>query len=127
MGACFCKSPGETKEEKKKRYESYDRSDLQLVVTMRMWSVSQRQNNTKDITLKNRDEVLALQEKISKRLEDIEELKNMTKALLSNDPHQIHIALHTYNGTTPHEPNECYYKTLAGCKCPMSTSNVSYA
>jgi hypothetical protein len=106
MGACFGKYPVETKEEIKKRYESYDRSDLQLVVTMRMYVYAK--STTKEI-------------------KDVSEIENLSNALLSHDPHQIHIALHTCSGTTPHEPNECYYKTLAGSKCPMSTSNVSYA
>jgi hypothetical protein len=106
MGACFCKYSVAEKEKMKKMFEKNDYVDLQFVLSMRM---------------------LRFTNSMNKNIEDFVEIENLSKALLSHNPNQIHIALHTCSGITPHNPDECHYKTFTGCKCPLSICNVSYA
>ncbi len=105
MGACFAKYSVAEKQKRKERFEHYDSVDLQFVLNVRM---------------------LVYVQSITKDIKDLQEIEFLTRALASKDPHSIHIALHTYKGSLPHDTNECYYKTLAGCKCPMA-KDVSFS
>lgn len=99
MGDLFSKYSVAEKEIMKKKFANSDSVDLKFILSIR---------------------ILRFTTSINKDIEDLKEIDVITAALLSQDPNQIHIALHTCKGITPHDPDECHYKTLAGCTCPLS-------